>query len=245
MKEFLSDNSVFIAIAAALFAMTTMIFAILNYFSRNKRNSKLNYYPREALSIISSQSSYFKEFDLKYKGKPILSDIIQIEGKMVCNGKDINSENNRITIIAPSGCEWLDILITHKGNSFALANISKVNQQEAVLYFGKLRRNQSFIINALLQVSNDKLKIPIKRISDVHNSIEFEHSINDTDDVQNITKKDESYFISSGFVFMILMLLSVVMLYLGVSFITTRRIMLFLVIAYPLLFSLRFIFRPK
>lgn len=180
MKEFLSDNSVFIAIAAALFAMTSTILAFLNYFSRNKRSSRLYYEPLETFKILNNESTYFKGFSFQYKGEPINTNVINIIGKIKCKGKDINTENNQITITAPTGCKWLDISITQKGKSNADAYMSKNNRQEAILSFDKLRRNKSFTINALLDTS-------INTAYSAHKKIEFDHSIDDTDDIKIIT----------------------------------------------------------
>lgn len=190
MKEFLSDNSVFIAIAAALFAMTTMIFAILNYFSRNKRNSKLYYVKLNATRILNNQPTGFNGLTVNYNGIPITSDIIHLSGKMICRGKDINSNNNQITFIAPAGCKWLDISIAQNGNINAIAKVSKNDEQKAIISFDKLRRNKSFIINALLKSSKDLSEMSVDSI---HEKIKFEHIIDDADDVKIYNKSISIY----------------------------------------------------
>ena len=183
MKEFLINNS--IAILAALFAMTTMIFAIMNYFSRYKRSTKLYYKPRKSFRIFSRQQHDFKWFRLQYKGNTIESDVIFISGKINSKGKDITTLNNQIILKAPKGSKWLDISISQKGKINASACVSKENEQEAVLTFDKLRRNQSFIVNAILQTSKD---LSDMAVDSIHKTIKFEHIIDDTDDVKILLK---------------------------------------------------------
>ncbi len=191
MKEFLIEHA--IAIVAAICAMITMFFAILNYFSRNKRSSKIIYHPREALNIYNSLTNEFKGFDIKYNDEPISSRIIYISGELICKGKDINSLKNQITIKSPTSCKWIDISISNKDSIKASASISKDNEQEAILSFDKLRRDKSFTISAILQTNIDLKEMPV---TSVHETIEFEHSINDTDDVKMLTSKNSPYDIS-------------------------------------------------
>ncbi len=174
--------------------MTSMILAFLNHFSRYKRSSKIIYHPREAINIYNSLLIGFKGFDIKYNDQPITSRIIYISGELICKGKDINSLNNQITIKSPTGCKWIDISIVQNSNINTSACISKNNEKEAILSFNKLRRNKSLIINAILQTDIDLKEMPVTSINE---TIEFEHSIDDTDDVKIINNKISPYSLGS------------------------------------------------
>lgn len=208
MKEFLIEHS--IAIVAAICAMITMFFAILNYFSRNKRSSKIIYQPLEALNIYNSLTNVFKGFDIKYNGEPISSRIIYISGELICKGKDINSLNNQITIKSPTRCKWIDITITNKGNTNASASISKDNEQKAILSFDKLRRNKSLTFRAILQTDINLKKMPV---TSIHETIDFEHSIDDTDDVKISTGNVNNHILEILIVLLSVFVTSLIILF--------------------------------
>lgn len=204
MKEFLIEHS--ISIVAALFAMISMIFTILNFCSRNKRSSKLYYHNHMAMIIENNQSNNSKGLNINYNGLPIGCRIMQISGELICKGKDINTLKNQITITAPKKCKWLDISVAqNKINAFA--NISTNDEQVATIFFDKLRRDKSITINAYLKVGIIKSFL----IEDIiPKEITFEHVIDDTDDVIIITEINYSAKASSvfEFVFPIILLIA-------------------------------------
>lgn len=115
-----------------------------------------------------------------------------ISGELICKGKDIDSTGNEIQVKAPKGCSWIEIIVLNQPkNNNASAIISQVNSQYAVLSFDKFRKNKSFKINALLQDSAGHFQYTRDYIK---NNLEFEHTINDTDDVKITT--DNTYNIT-------------------------------------------------
>lgn len=181
MNEFINHDVV--AIVATLIAMTTMIFAIKSYLSRVKRPSKLFFQPIESINIDSSFCDGFKGLDIKYNGEKILNNLLYFSGKLICIGKDIESKGNTITVKAPTGYNWINLIALDEQNNNASASVQE-NTQEALLSFDKFRKNKSFKINALLQECSDNSQTTKDSFI---NSLEFEHTINGTDDVMVIT----------------------------------------------------------
>lgn len=181
MKEFITEYNVYISTAAAVFTMTTMIIALITFFTRGKRPCKLYYKPSEAINIFNSLSNGFKKFDIRYDGHPITNNLIYITGSLISKGKDIESTDNVIRIQAPYNCTWVTVSIEKKEYIKADARVDENNNQEMILSFGKLRHNNSISINAILQTEKKFSSIDLK---DIQYLLGFIHSIDKTDDVK-------------------------------------------------------------
>ena len=187
MKEFLSEYSVFITSASLLIALVSLVLLYLNFRYIRNRPSKLLYQPNKSIDIFKSLSIGFKGFDIKYNSKPISNNVVFISGDIICKGKDIDSTGNEITVKTRDDCHWIDITIENKANINAVASISPNDPSCAIISFGKLRKDKSFTLNALLQTSS----ITKSSVEDIHGSIEFEHTIDNTDDVKISDNNDE------------------------------------------------------
>lgn len=178
MKEFLSDNYIFIYCFLGLVTLASFILVAINSRHQRKRPCKIYYYPKDGLNIFNQLTDKFKDLKIQYDNRPITDNIIYIAGRFVSKGKDINSIDNRITIFAPDSCSWIDISMGENKNN---AKITLINDSTALLSFDKFRRNSSFTISALLKT---KEVLSQSDIEDIQFDIRFEHTINETDDVK-------------------------------------------------------------
>ncbi len=127
----------------------------------------------------------FKDLNEKHKDISITAEFKYLKVFLHCSGQDLNSNNNIIKIILPSGFRWFDFSIS-SSNQEINPRIEKdlLNDDTAILTFDSIRHDESINIKAIIkQLAENNQHKDFDLLDFSPEELSFEHRIKDTDDI--------------------------------------------------------------
>lgn len=184
-----------------LIATAISIYLTILFRKSPKRPCKLKYLPTENYNVFNYHSDVFNKFDIKYDNNPISDSICYISGKLLCDGQDINSNNNQIKIELPDGYQWIDLSLQTSDEMIKVEiDTDSLNRNVAILSFKELRNNEYIIINAIIQGK----PIPLEGRFNFQKMMRFSHHITNTEEIKveslKQTKSIKSILIKNGLI---------------------------------------------